>query len=181
VLSEREDLVYRLNAYAGRREGLRAEVRAASGTTDGDNLRASVAALTKLARGWIRDADEENRLLLEERAIDEERLAHIESLAQGLTGAGVDVSLAGAAAAVDAPEVNREEGAVLFAMIDAMEAFAAAKKRNDLVPRLVPPPKIAHALVDHPHSRAKKPQADVAKPAAAAANGAPAVAQDTPA
>jgi hypothetical protein len=170
----REDLLFHLDRFAGRRQEENAALDTARGRSDNlDLLGKSIADLVTLGRSWLQRTDAAAQGLAKLAGVTPTLLDAAVASANDLTGAAADVTLAGRDRATDLPAVNLVEGTVLFEMAELMATFNLLNKRSPLVPRLIPGSATRHVLAPQAKAKAAEP----AKPAAVQpATAAPAIA-----
>ena len=163
----RETLIERMNGFAAGDTVRTASVAKAAGSTKDDNaILSSLAALLKIARGWLINADPTDQALAESVGVDTGSLDALETARTGLSDAMAKFQGSGGKVYRDSPETNRIEGRVLFEMRYAMTLFEGAHGRDALSPRLIPGPGTRHVLAPSRKATAEEPAAGAAEPAA---------------
>jgi hypothetical protein len=143
----RRTLLAKLRGFAGRRDIERAALETATGRIDDENaLGDSIRALAKLGRSWLARGDAKAKIQCASAGLTESVVNAALEAAEALTGAATAATLAGRRPAIDAPEVNLVEGAVLHEMEEAARCFEEAHKATQVVPRLTPGPATRHVL-----------------------------------
>jgi hypothetical protein len=159
----REDVIFRLERFAGQRKDDNAALDAARGRSDNlDLLGKSILDLVTLGRGWLDRGDVATKIIAGTVGLTPALLDGAIATADSFTAAAADVALAGRDRAFDPPEVNVVEGAVLFEMAEVLACFAKANKESPLIPRLTPGDATRHVLGPR---KPKAAAADPAKPA----------------
>jgi hypothetical protein len=147
ALKARKRLERRLQRFAGKRGAELDEIAKALGTAETDErLAASLTSLAALAQRWMALSDDVSKRLAKNAGLTSELAGDAEKTAKALAASGAGAALAGPRAGRDSPLVNREEGAVLLEMEEAMGCFEEAHEENPAVKRLVPGPSVRHAL-----------------------------------
>jgi hypothetical protein len=165
----REDLLFRLERFAGKRKAENEALDAARGRAeDLDVLGKSVVDLVTLGRDWLALPDKAAHTLAASVGLTAALLDATIAAANDLTAAATDDTLAGRDRAADVPEVNVAEGTVLFEMSEAMACFAHGAKRSPLIARLIPGNATRHVLAPTRKPKPAEPQ-PAAAPAAPAA------------
>ena len=143
----RDNLIFKLERFAGRRTAEREALTAAKGRTDTtDALGQSILALVTLGRSWLQRDDAPEKTLCALVGLHAALLDDAVDAAKALTGAAKDMTLAGRRRAADLPEVNLVEGTVLHEMEEAMDCLAMANARTKVIPRLSPGAATRHVL-----------------------------------
>jgi hypothetical protein len=136
----RAGAVDRLKTFAGDRAAPRQALATASRRSDDDKTGAGVLrSLAQLELAWCKPKGAADAILAAAAGLSEEKAAELTAAADRLEDAGSGARTAGSARANDSPEVNRVEGQMLFEMREARRLFAAAKRRNHVIPALVVP------------------------------------------
>lgn len=143
----RTGAIERLTTYAGGRGPELERLATAAGHTDTDDMLANaLRSLAELELAWLKSTDPEEKVLVAAAGLSATSAAEVAAAADRLDEAQSGARKAGPARGNDSPDVNRVEGQMLFEMREARRLFAAAKRKNRVVPTLVPPPALRSAF-----------------------------------
>lgn len=161
----REDLLLKMKRFAGRRPEQAAALAQATGTSDGDALGASIAALAELATSWLTKPGDTDARLAKHAGLTQALVDEVAAKGVAASRGSGAAAIAGKKEAADAPQVNVAEGAVLFEMLDAYAVFNAVADRAGVVRRLVPTTSVRHVFVK-PKGKPKTTPGPATTPAA---------------
>lgn len=143
----RNDLLSRLERFAGQREAERGALATQQGVIEGDGLRTSTINLCDLAGDWLKRKDSVDVVLLKHAGLTQEKVGAARKAASAIGSTGGKAALEGAKVVRDSPLVNLDEGGLLFEMLDVSDVFDRAAARTNVVQRLVPNGSIRHVFV----------------------------------